>query len=724
MSETNKDNIFYSSYANKEGEPQADFSSLNAGLASDNLSIHHSQASNVFRNAAPNISVRDGYAREHYEYFRPDEALPKTVVEEIKFSNTAYKRIGLIRNVIDLMADFGCQGISLVHKNKKWQKFYTEWAKKIDFTERSERFLNLFFRLGNVVVKRSTAKLKEADVKNLLSGFAGADLEFKNPPKLDKREIPWDYEFLSPVNLKILGNELGAFVGRPTYAFSLPDSLVAQILKPKDKIERDLVAQIPDYILTAVRKGQKDIVLDPHKTSVYFYKKDDWEMWASPMLSSILDDLIHFNKLKLADNAALDGVINAIRVWKLGNIEYKIMPGPAAFNRLSEVLMNNVGGGSMDLIWGPDIELVETSSESYKFLGAEKYSQTLNNIYSGLGIPPTLAGSGGTGLTNNMVSIKTLIERLEYGRTILREFWEKEIKLVQKSMGIPTPAQIVFEKATLTDEVAEKALWIQLCDRDIITVDSLQKRFGLIPEVENIMRDREEKARLKKKMPVKAGPYHNGSFEQDLTKLALQQGTINPQQAGVKIQGDLPAPDKSLLDHTSEQAIELAKMAPKTPPIGTKKKGVSGQGRPKNKKDGSKRKDRKAKPLGSKAFLLNMSWAANAQKKITEIINPLFFEMKNKKDLRELSEQEFSDLEDIKNSLLYQYNPLDEISEDNLTEKILLDCKVPEQALSRYQKTVSLYSEQFNKQPSQDEQRRLFAAVYAIHKTIGEENNG
>jgi hypothetical protein len=196
MSEDQRE-VFYSSYANKDGESASDLSSLNAGLAMDNISIHTSKSSNIFKNAAPNISVRDGYSREHYEHYRPDEALPKTIVDEIKFSNTAYKRIGLIRNVIDLMSDFGCQGIALVHKNKKWQKFYTEWANKVDLVERSERFLNLLYRLGNVVVKRSTAKLKESDVKNLINGFADADFVFKNPPKIDKREIPWDYEFLS-----------------------------------------------------------------------------------------------------------------------------------------------------------------------------------------------------------------------------------------------------------------------------------------------------------------------------------------------------------------------------------------------------------------------------------------------------------------------------------------------------------------------------------------------
>ena len=65
----------------------------------------------------------------------------------------AYDRVGLVRNVIDLMGDFACQGINLVHPNKRIEKFYKAWFNKINGKERSERFLNLLYRTGNVVTK-------------------------------------------------------------------------------------------------------------------------------------------------------------------------------------------------------------------------------------------------------------------------------------------------------------------------------------------------------------------------------------------------------------------------------------------------------------------------------------------------------------------------------------------------------------------------------------------
>ena len=71
----------------------------------------------------------------------------------------------------------------------------------------------------------------------------------------------------------------------------------------------------------------------------------------------------------------------------------------------------------MDLIWGPELDFKESATQIYKFLGDEKYQPVLNSIYAGMGIPPTLTGIAGNGggYTNNFVSLKTLIERLEYG---------------------------------------------------------------------------------------------------------------------------------------------------------------------------------------------------------------------------------------------------------------------------------------------------------------------
>ena len=188
------------------------------------------------------------------------------------------------------------------------------------------------------------------------------------------------------------------------------------------------------------------------------------------MIYAIMDDINIIEKLKLADLAALDGAISNIRIFKLGNLEHKIAPTKAAAAKLSNILQNNVGGGTMDLIWGPDIELLESKTNVHQFLGEAKYTPHLNSVYAGLGIPPTLTGTyGAAGTTNNFISLKTLTQRLEYGRQVLVQFWQKEIEMLQKAMGFRYPAKIEFDRMDLSNEEAEKALLIQLADRNLVS---------------------------------------------------------------------------------------------------------------------------------------------------------------------------------------------------------------------------------------------------------------
>lgn len=108
-----------------------------------------------------------------------------------------------------------------------------------------------------------------------------------------------------------------------------------------------------------------------------------------------------------------------------------------------------------------------------------------------------LAGQSG-GFTNNFISLKTLIERLEYGRDLLSQFWMEEIRYVQKSMGFNHPAEIHFDNMVLSDEAAEKNLLIQLADRDIISIETLRDRFGELNNIENVRVKNETKQRIRK----------------------------------------------------------------------------------------------------------------------------------------------------------------------------------------------------------------------------------
>jgi hypothetical protein len=613
-----------------------------------------------FSNLDNGVSGRPGLTRSDYDIFRPDEAVPEKLKNIIRAADSIYHKVGLVKNVIDLMGDFACQGIRLSHPNKRIQKFYRSWFDKINGYERSERFLNNIYRTGNVVVNRQTAKISLKVTDKLYRSVASPDMIINDEPdKIEKREIPWRYTFIDPSYVDIVGGSLASFSGTKIYAISLPASLRRIINNPKNEYEKKIVEELPSSI-TESAKTKKAYLLDSDKTIVYHYKKDDWSPWAYPMVYSIMDDIFIIEKLKLADLAALDGAISNIRIFKLGNLEHKIAPTKAATAKLAQILGNNVGGGTMDLVWGPDIELLESKTTVHNFLGEGKYTPHLNSIYAGLGIPPTLTGTfGAAGTTNNFISLKTLTQRLQYGRKILMQFWRQEIALVQKGMGFRFPAKIEFDRMDLSNEDAEKALLIQLADRNIVSDELLQTLFGIDSDMEKTRINREYRDRKSERYVPKSGPYYNPEFDKDIKKISLQTGIATPSQVGVDLDKKKSG-EKNLLELRGET------MAPKISPQSNGPVGVSGQGRPKNSKDTEERKTKTFSPQTGASEL----WALGAQDKISEILNPYFLDFYNKKNMRSLSQTEYEEAEVTKAKILFTLNPFEEITEDLLLNKL------------------------------------------------------
>lgn len=612
-----------------------------------------------FSNLDGPTSGRPGLTRSDYDYFRPEEAVPKKLKHIFQQSDIIYDRVGLVKNVIDLMGDFGSQGIRLVHPNKRIERFYQNWFKKVKGTERSERFLNNLYRIGNVVINRQTAKISLKTADKMYKASASPDLIVNyEEPKVEKREIPWKYTFIDPVCVDVVGGSLASFVGEKMYAINLPSTLRRIINRPKNDAERKIVEQLPESIIEAA-KTKKPYMLDPNKTLVFHYKKDDWKAWAYPIVYSIMDDINIIEKLKLADLAALDGAISNIRIFKLGSLDHKIAPTPAAANKLSSILQNNVGGGTMDLVWGPDIELIESKTNVHQFLGEAKYAPHLNSIYAGLGIPPTLTGTfGAAGTTNNFISLKTLTQRLQYGRRVLMSFWQHEIEVVQKAMGFRLPAKIEFDRMDLSNEDAEKALLIQLADRNIVSDELIQRVFGFDPDIEKNRLNRETRDRNTERMVNKAGPWHDPQFYNGLKKTALQIGLATPSEVGLKLE-----PKKK----GEKTATEMKMAIPKPSPQGGNIPGEPQQGRPKNSKDQTQRKERTFKPQTGASLQL---WGVEAQEKIAELLNPYLLEFYNKKNMRSLSSAEYAEAENTKTKIFLSLEPFDTVNEDIVLSKL------------------------------------------------------
>jgi len=601
-----------------------------------------SKASHFYRDfidIEPNRSVRPSFGYNDYYAFRPEEQVPTKQKKIIKMCMDAYDKVGIIRNIIDLMGDFGCQGINIVHENESVEKFFKQWFKKIDGKERSERFLNNLYRTGQAIVYKSYANITPDITKYIKSMANDITVEL---PEIERNQIPWRYNFFNPLNIDMKDGNINMFLG--VRNFEIDSGAFLDNFK-EGSIPAHVSDTLPPNVKQAIKRGEKKIQLDKERLSISYYKKDDWQRWANPLVYAILDDIVMLEKMRLADMSALDGAISNIRLWTLGNLDHKILPNKTAINKLRNILASNVGGGTMELVWGPELSYTESNSQVYKFLGSEKYTSVLNSIYAGLGVPPTLTGMAGQsgGFTNNFISLKTLVERLQYGRDQLTKFWEREIEIVRRAMGFRKPAYIVYDQMSLSDEASEKNLLIQLADRDIISHETILERFKEVPSVEKMRLKREDKARNADKLPEKASPFHNPNKEFEMEKMD-KQAEINEKVAERK----------------------------------ESQKPINPNGRPPNKLDEGPRQQRKETPKSKPGVAELILWANKSYDNISENLNKAFLSIANKKNMRSLTKAEVADLEKIKLDILLNIKPMSELTEATFKEALYGNKKMPQ----------------------------------------------
>lgn len=602
----------------------------------DNLKDAPVIARTQYRNFDTDTSLRESYSRSDYNYFRPHEAVPSKYHDIISKCMEAYKNVSIVKSVMDLMVEFILQGIRISHPTIRGEKLYKAWWNRIKGRIVSQKYISLYYRSANIPVYKTFGRISKDSQESLLKLNKQGN---KNIP------IPLDYYFLNPTSIDILNYEV-ATMTKPQYGVKIPDNLVtilkqnniSSMLTEGSDLSNDLVAI--KKITSTSPKQESVYKLSDENFTMYFANKDDWDLYAYPLITPILGDLIYLEKMKLADISALDGACQ-IRLWQLGDLEHKIFPGGEAFNKLRDILLSNTGGGIFDVMWGPDLKLEMPSNELYKFLGSEKYTFVMSTIYECFGLP--YSGTSGGKVINNL---KVFTQRLCGGRESLNEFWAPEIKQVQKAFGLSKPAIIEYDYAILDDESTEKALWIQLADRDIAPIELVQRRFGINNEL--------AKSRIKRnykgyKNIPKAGPFHDSQPEHTLKKIALQTGVASPSEVGLPLEEKT---DKGRLEMQTELQMKLEKEKAKITPtdksskpmkksLAPNKTGVPG--RPFNSKDKTKR------TVIQKNVSLNK--ASTIQDSIYNEVTKAYLQYKNKSNRRKLTANESDEL----NNLCFEY---------------------------------------------------------------------
>jgi hypothetical protein len=615
--------------------------------------ISHTKKGIPNRATAADVNLRSGNNRYDYYEQRTADKLPEGHIDIIASCQATYRKIGMVRNIIDLMTDFAAEGLELQHTTKSQERFYRAWATKVNLQGRAHDFMKLLMRDANVIVRRKNAIITKPVMKEMTKGKIGIiniidETGVADPPekvKISKKkivpnEIPWKYTFLSPTMVEKIGGEVGRFFGSDSLGMRIPASLANSINNPKNTVEKKYVNELPPEVVAAAKKTNGIVKLNMDKIYIDYYKKDDWEDWGTPFLYGVLEDIMFKEKMRLADMAALDGVINVIRLWKLGKSDQQILPAPAIVDRLIGILQDNTGGGVMDLVWDDMIDLQIEYPPTDKILGPDKYISVNSDIVRGLGIPDSLIGGSDLGTRNAQsafVQLKTLVERLEYVRSRAIRWMEGELRLVANAMGFKRTPAISFGIMSLRDEAAEKQLMIQLLDRNIISSEKTTEVFGVNYMIELERMKSEQEIRDNDGILEKSNPYNRpfsilekqNDLDIKLEMVKQQRGTggdSTDDNGG----GDNPSGDQP------------------------KKDGVNPSGRPPSTKD-TKPRDERTPTTQSILHIV----ADDLLDQIDKLVDNTYLEQHKVKNMRSLTKAQRTELEKVKRGLLSVLRPGD-----------------------------------------------------------------
>lgn len=651
--------------------------------------FHNSAGANylAYRDIVPGITVRNQYSEADYYRFRPGEELPTTPKGIMAASMRFYKVNPIVKNTIDMMSEFAANGMVVAHVSDKIQTIYKGWLKKIDSYNVNERFVNILLKAGSTVVNRNFAKITKANLNQLYA--EGADMPF---PIIDsvKSEIPILYTFLNPLYVAVPHEEFAGFNGKRDLVLMLPETLIKDIKKLSKNARELLLDEFPPDMADALRKGENKIPLDPHKVSIHHYKKDDWEIWGESIHACILDDLVQYEKTKLADRTTLDSIASRIRLWKVGHLEKEnnFIPNEAAFDALSDTLATIPSGGTADVLWNPAIDVIELSKDAYQFLTQEKYKAPLNAIYQGLGVPRTINDSGG--FNNSYFGLKTLVERLNYARNVLKDFWQEEFKKVHKALGLPgSPPEIYFDEITITNKENIMRLIVDLADRNLLSDEEVRRLFNSIPDIERFRVRKENRRKDKKIDPPKMSPYTNGgTAEADYRKIALQKDLLLPKDLDIKSSAN---PIQTIKNRNAKPTPTIGGLQSKAP------KGAASPGRPKNAKDQGIRKKRVVKPRSNLAFI----WAKKTHTDISNLLLNEALKAFDKKNARQLSTAQVEDLEQKRLSIICNVEYGQKVTKDLVESGV--SHIVSDEDLTLYNQMLGEFTTLYGKSPNTEE---------------------
>jgi len=450
------------------------------------------------------------------------------------------------------------------------------------------------------------SKLADEAKKQAAKGHITKIADDKAVAEKNDRVIPWEYISLPPTQMESRRKGLQAN-GEWIFALNSADTSMLHnflhyVYNPNTKQTK---VELPPFLQNKLQKYggpdakkakegeenkedtyESEIVMDPDKLTVIQDKKFDYWAWAVPFVYSALRHLRFKDCLRSMEIRVCKSIINTITLWKLGDAENGMMPGPDEFERLADMLQ--MPGQAMNIIWGPNIEAEVVEPKLTNILDPKKHDAVNRDILIALGIPEVLLGGKGANFSNSFISVAATLQKLQSARDKIEQWVLGELKLIADAMGFRTLPRIKWDRSDLRDKEAEKKFKLGLFDRGILSGEAL-----LLEADEDFQTEvaRQEKEKLVADgsgvgVMDKRGPYYR---PEELAKLGIFP-------YGWEADRNMDEIKREDMELEVEKTKKMQDISNQGKEKQATDKGPNG--RPPGEKDKTKRETRKPKPRG------------------------------------------------------------------------------------------------------------------------------
>ncbi|MCI0565089.1 MAG: hypothetical protein MN733_42020, partial [Nitrososphaera sp.] len=516
-----------------------------------------------------------------------------------------------------------------------------------------------------------------------------------------KARIPVRYSCIPPFRIKIWGTLL---FNERKYFFRMTSADMERFRDPKiaSELEKKLMEQMPEEARELFATDGM-ILLPVENFSMFHYKRDCARLWADPLLLPIMDDLRYKKVLRRLDVSVAESIINPITVFKLGDTVNGFAPTREMFLNIAHLL--KTPGQSKTLVWSDLLEVEQHVIDAKEVLTMEKYKEVNDSILAGLGISSVLinggemsGGSAGGGFAGAYLSVRTLLERLEDGRSEVMRFLESEFEHIKKAMGWTVSPIVMWDQMSLRDEEAAKRIVIDLMDRKVISTETALHSLGFNHDVEMERKKRENKQTDKTGIVQSVGP-----FEQ-----AVQ---VNKGEDPATRQQDM---NEENLPHEQEmrkKELELKKhdMVMKRKQLKKSDTGPRrGPGKPQGQPQKPMKKNRKTRITASQAMTIYDA--------ISTYFKPIYLQSIGKSSLRELTAPEKEVYDACAYAVLcaidVEQRITPELVKDTATELATNGVPIDEELNELYQERFEEFEAEQGRSPTVSERKELEVAVY------------